>query len=218
MRVVLAAAVALGALGQEKVFFEEKLPKKKLSEGWTWVREDPKAWRIADGAIEIRALPGTIKEKTNDARNLLLRKAPAAGTVDDPFAIEATVKNAPGQPGEQAGVILHQDDDTYVKLVRENKGGKTFVVMTREWKGEEQIWAERELGGEAHGLRLLHFGNKVQAEVKMGSPPEWTPAEYGEPPFTGPVKAGLVAYGAPAAAERWAKFTDVRIFQPKAQR
>ena len=226
LAIALAASFAQPALSRpaeggqaegDKVLFEEKF-QKKLSDGWTWLREDKKAWKLSDGALEIRALPGSLREKGNDAKNVLLRKPPAAGTEDEPFAIEATVKNAPAQAGEQAGVILYQDDDNYVSLVREHKGGKIFVRMIREREGEETVWAERQLEGESHGLRLLHLGNKIQAEVKMGTPPMWMPAYYGEPPFKGAVKAGLVAWGAPAAAERWAKFTDVRFVKPEGRR
>ncbi len=207
-----------GRVEGDKVLFEEKFPKKKLSDGWTWLRQDPKGWKVTEGALEIRALPGGLKGKENTAKNLLLRKPPAAGTEDDPFAIEATVKSAPAQDGEQAGVILHQSDDTYVSFVREHKGGKTFVRMIREMDGEETVWAEKEIEGESHALRLIHLGNKVQAEVMMGKPPMWMPAYYGEPPFTAAVKAGLVAFGGPADKERWAKFTAVRFVKPEARR
>lgn len=217
MKMLVAAMLVVASFAQDKVLFEEKFAKK-LSDGWTWVREDKSAWKVTDGSLEIRSLPGGLKGRENTAKNLLLRKPPAAGTEEEPFAIEATVKNAPAQAGEQAGVILHQDDDTYISLVREHKDGKTFVRMIREVAGEEQVWAERELEGEAHGLRLLHLGNKVQGEVLMGKPPMWMPAYYGEPPFKGPVKAGLVAFGAPANADRWAKFTGVRFVKPEGRR
>lgn len=215
MRMTAAAAMIAGMLAQDTVLFEEKA-QKKLADGWTWVREDAKAWKVADGAIEIRALPGTLWEKANSAKNVLLRKPPAPGTDDQPFAIEATVKNAPAQAAEQAGVILYQDDDTYIKLVREHLEGKLFIVMALERGGETIVWAKKEMTGESHGLRLIRQGMKVQGEVKMGNPPAWIPAYYGESPFKGEVKAGLVAHGGPDKPERWARFTDVRIVKPEA--
>jgi regulation of enolase protein 1 (concanavalin A-like superfamily) len=216
MRIAALALLTLCALPQDKVLFEEKF-QKKLSDGWTWVREDKKGWKLSEAAIEIRALPGSLKGKENTAKNLLLRKAPPASP-DTPFAIEATVKSAPAQAGEQAGVIVYENDDSYVSFVREHKDGKVFVRMIREMGGEEIVWAEKELEGEAHALRILHMGNKIQAEVMTGQPAMWMPAYYGEPPFKGEVKAGLAAFGAPAGAERWAKFTGVRLVQPEVRR
>lgn len=217
MRIAALTMLAFAWTAQDKPLFEEKF-QKKLSDGWTWVREDAKGWKLTEGALEIRALPGALKGKENSAKNLLLRKAPAAGTPDEPFAIEATVKSAPAQAGEQAGVIVYENDDTYVSFVREHKDGKLFVRMIREMAGEEIVWAERELEGEAHALRIIHMGNKIQAEVMTGKPPMWMPAYYGEPPFKGAVKAGLVAFGGPANAERWAKFTSVRFVRPEPRR
>jgi regulation of enolase protein 1 (concanavalin A-like superfamily) len=217
MRIAALAMLTLCALPQEKVLFEEKF-QKKLSDGWTWVREDAKGWKIADGGLEIRAQAGTIWEKTNSAKNLLLRKPPVKGGDEDPFAIEATVKSAPAATAEQAGVILYQDDDTYVKLVREHLEGKVWVVMAREAGGQTTVWAKKEVEGEVHGLRLISHGMKIQGEVKQGNPPMWMPAYYGETPFKGEFKAGLVAHGAPADAQRWARFTDVRIVQSDARR
>jgi regulation of enolase protein 1 (concanavalin A-like superfamily) len=215
MRTIAIALMALAL--QDKVLFEEKFAKK-LSDGWTWTREDKKGWKVTEGALEIRALPGGINGKENTAKNLLLRKPPAAGTQDEPFALEATVQNAPAQAGEQAGVILYVDDDNYVSFVREHKEGKTFVRMIREREGEETVWAQKELEGESHALRILHLGNKIQAEVMMGKPAMWMPAYYGEPPFKGPVKAGLIAFGGPGDKERWAKFTNVRFVVPEGRR
>ena len=216
MRMTLAALVLL-LLAQEKVLFEEKFAKK-LSDGWTWTREDKKGWKVTEGALEIRALPGGLKGKENTAKNLLLRTPPAAGTPDEPYALEATVKSAPGQAGEQAGVILYQDDDTYVTFVREHReDGKVALRMIRETGGESMVWAEKELDGDTHAIRLIHFGNKVQAEV-MIKPGMWTPAYYGEPPFKGAVKAGLIACGGPGDKERWAKFTQVRFVLPEGRR
>jgi len=42
---------------EPSVVFEDTF-KGKLGEGWTWLRENPKAWRIADDALELRIEPG----------------------------------------------------------------------------------------------------------------------------------------------------------------
>jgi hypothetical protein len=44
--------------GAEPVFQDDF--KGGLAEGWTWVREDPKAWRATPEGLEIRVLPGNM--------------------------------------------------------------------------------------------------------------------------------------------------------------
>jgi hypothetical protein len=39
------------------VVFEDKFDTK-LGDGWAWLRENTKAWRIRDGGLEIRVEPG----------------------------------------------------------------------------------------------------------------------------------------------------------------
>ena len=92
MRIASLALVVL--LGQEKVLFEEKFAGK-LSDGWTWVREDASGWKVEGGALRIKAQPGKIWYKTKTAKNFLVRKSAAAGTAEAPVSVEVTVEFAP---------------------------------------------------------------------------------------------------------------------------
>src|SRR5207247_9278141 len=98
----------------------------------TWLREDAAAWKLETGALKIKALPGTLFYKTNNAKNVLLRKSPTAGTEAEPVAFEATVESAPAKDAEQVGILFYVDDDNYVKVVREYLKGKTSAVLARE--------------------------------------------------------------------------------------
>jgi hypothetical protein len=79
-RLFLAAmlgALATGAAGadepaKEKVLVEEQFTGE-LGKDWSWVREDPKAWRLEKGALVLRTLPGYLHAKSNDSKNILLR-------------------------------------------------------------------------------------------------------------------------------------------------
>ena len=44
----------------------------KLKDGWSWVREDPQGWKVADGALQIRVQPGNMWGPANNARNVLV--------------------------------------------------------------------------------------------------------------------------------------------------
>jgi lysophospholipase L1-like esterase len=50
-----------------RLLFADKFDTK-LGDGWTWLRENPKAWRIRDGGLEIHVEPGLANNVKNDFR------------------------------------------------------------------------------------------------------------------------------------------------------
>ena len=80
--------------------FEEKFTAE-LDKGWTWVREDPKAWRIDKdtGALVLRTMPGSLHAERNNSKNLLLRPLPKS---DKPLAVEVYVEGEPKTQFEHA--------------------------------------------------------------------------------------------------------------------
>lgn len=200
------AALAFVLLVQD-VSFEEKFAGK-LSDGWSWIREDSAGWKLDGGALKIKAQPGTIWYKKNDARNILVRKLPTPGTESAPIAIEVTVDNAPVTNAEQCGLLLYVDDSNYVKLIRECNKGKPGIVLAREAKGiPESIPPKEEPKGPIQ-LRLVWSGSKVSGAYKAAG--DWVVlGDYDVP--EGEVKVALAAHGAPADADRWASFTAFKI-------
>lgn len=197
---------------QDKWLFEDKFAAAP-AKGYAWVRQDAGASKLDKGALLLKALPGTIWDQAATQKNLLLRPLPAAKDEDGPLSVEAVVSNAPEVDDEQAGIMLYQDDDTYLKLCRERVKGKMTIVFARELGGIATSLAEIESAAPSHKLRIRFEGQKVSAEVLPLGAPKWVLAGYCETPFAKPerAKAALYACGAPAGADRWGRFTDFRI-------
>lgn len=209
----LAALALLVFLPQEKPLFEEKFGGK-LSDGWSWVREDAAGWKVEGGALKIKAQPGKIWYKTKTAKNLLVRKSPSAGTAEAPVSAEVTVVNAPEVNAEQCGLYLYFDDANFVKILREHVKGKTSIVLVREQKNIPEPQPGKEESASPVRLRLTWSGDKVAAAYKAAG--DWVPVgEVEVPAGAGAASFGLASHGGPADADRWATFTDFRIVQGK---
>jgi regulation of enolase protein 1 (concanavalin A-like superfamily) len=203
-------AVTLLALHQDKPLFEEKFNDKL--DGWTWVREDKAAWKLEAGALKIKAQPGTLFYKTNNAKNVLLRKSPVAGTEAERIVFEATVASAPSKDAEQVGILFYIDDDNYVKVVREYLKGKTYAVLAHEVKKIFETLPSKEDAAESYRLRLIWAGAKIYGSYKAGDA-EWVElGSYDTPSGENP-QFGLCAHGAAPDADHWATIKDVRIFK-----
>src|SRR5687767_725192 len=91
--------------------------KGRLGEGWSWIREDPRAWRVTADGLEIRDPPGNTWGAANDAKNVLVRAIPdpASGAVE----VSVTVSNRPGNQYEQIDLVWYYDDGHMVKIGQE---------------------------------------------------------------------------------------------------
>jgi regulation of enolase protein 1 (concanavalin A-like superfamily) len=181
----------------------------KLKDDWTWVREDPKAWRVDDSGLHVRAMKGTLWKTANNAHNVLLRPAPDGGD----YALEVTVTSQPAAGGEQAGLIAYRDDDHYVKIVRESLEGRKWVVMGREIAAEGQMINRLPIDGESVRLRLVITRSGAAGLVKTADG-QWKEVGHCDAAGEPATKVGLVAHGAPADADRWARFNDFQIARP----
>jgi hypothetical protein len=194
---------------QEKVLVEEKFVGK-LSDGWTWVREDTAGWKLDGGSLKIKAQPGKIWYKTKTAKNVLLRKLPEKGTADAPLSMEVTVDSTPEVSAEQCGLYLHFDDGNFVKIIREHVKGKTNVMMVREVKNIPEPQQPKEEAATPVRLKLVWSGAKVSGAYKTSG--DWIPiGDVDCPVPDGSASVALAAHGAPAEAERWATFRELRV-------
>jgi regulation of enolase protein 1 (concanavalin A-like superfamily) len=184
--------------------------KGKLADGWAWVREDKNAWKLGDGFLQVRPLPGNLWEGENGAKNLLLREPPAGAKA---FVAEVTLSHTPLAFGEQSGLLWYADDDNYVKLTKEFYDDKTWVVLAAE-RGGKAEYAEAECRAEWVTLRLTVTADGVSGAFMAVGGTDWKPVGNGVMKFPRAEKSriGLTAHHGPQGVERWATFTQFNVF------
>jgi regulation of enolase protein 1 (concanavalin A-like superfamily) len=204
----LLALQVLGMATDEKVLFEEKFVDK-FDKDWSWVREDPKAWRLEQGVLVLRTLPGYLHAKSNDARNVLLRPLPRS---DKPLAVEVFVEGEPKVQYEHAGVIWYVDDDNYVSLFQEVLGKNVELQMVTEKNASPSFNVVKH---DAKGvwIRLLIAEEKITAQYRPTEKEAWKTVGRSDFPAKGPARVGVMAGGAPKEAERYVRFRGFRIVE-----
>ena len=205
-------AVSRPALSAEVLFEADFREGPGPGPGWSWVREAPEAWRVKDGALELRILPGNLWGSANNAKNVLVRPAPApeGGTIE----ITARFDNAPTEQYEQINLAWYYDDSHMVKLGREIVDGPVCVVMGREEKDRCRTIAQPPVPGGWHRLRLTVSGNEIRGAYWSEGATAWTDAGATTPPTPPagvPPKISLHAYNGPKDQEHWARVTEFRV-------
>ena len=175
-----------------------------------WVREEPKAWKVEDGALKILTLPGHLYAKHNDARNVLLRKTPET---TKPWAVEVYVESKPKLQFEEAGLYWYSDDDNYISVVQENVGKGVNVRMMREKDGKPVALVEKKYEAEGVWLRLVIGDGKATGYYRQTDQDKWQKMAQADLPAKGEAKVGLNAAGGPKDTDRWARFHDFRILE-----
>ena len=187
--------VSLLVAAEERVAFEDRF-EGKLGEGWTWVRENPKAWRIRDDALEIRVEPGL----AGTVKNALVREAPDRSK--GKYAIEVTVTftTPPTQQYEQAGITWYQDGKAVFKLVHEQIDGKTYIIP-----------GKAEAPSKTVQLRLVVTKDRFTAQFRPDAKGEFKTVAEGGLGAGAKEQVSLQCYNGPADAEHWIRFDDFRI-------
>jgi hypothetical protein len=202
MRTLLCSIVyflwcsSLAAADPEVVFQDDF--EGALDEGWSWLREDPAAWRIKDQALEIRVQPG----KAATVKNALLRDAPDRNT--GTFAIELTVQFT-AQPTiqyEKAGITWYRNGRPVFKLVKELIDGKTWIIPGRKPMPDERVQ-----------LRLEVTKDSWCAKYRPGGRGEFLVAGAGKLPAPDKDQVSIQCYNGPPDAEHWMRFDDFRVLR-----
>jgi len=198
------------ATAGEEVVFEENFAGR-LGPGWSWIREDPAAWRLRADALELRVLPGNLWGGANNAKNVLVRPAPNPAGGE----IEITVKfeNAPTEQYEQVNLAWYYDDSHMVKLGREIVDGPVCVVMGREERDQCRTLAQPPVPGAWYKLRLIVSGNRIRGQYWPEGASGWSEAGSCDlpAPSGGQPKISLHAYNGPVSRENWARITEFRV-------
>ncbi len=204
----LRAAVESGLFRQlpQQAIFEDNFSATPAGD-WHWLRQQRDGWWILDGALQIKALPGSLWQDTNDARNVLLRPAP-----DCPANVEVMVSNDPAVDAEQAGLVYYVDDDNYIKIVKEHLKGDVWIVMARECGGEFTVVNKVPAETATATLQLVIDGNRICGAFKRTLDGE--PIDVGESAvdLPGTPRIGILAHGASdEESARRAQFRQFKI-------
>ena len=193
---VLILPVA-SAAGEPRIVFEDSF-KGKLAEGWTWLRENPKAWRIADDALEIKVEPGVAKS----VKNALLRPAPDRSK--GKFAVEVTVtfKTPPTRQYEQAGITWYRNGRPVFKLVHEQINGKTYIIPGKAPAPAKTVQ-----------LRLIVTADRYTAQFRQDAKGDYKTTASGRLPAGANEQISIQCYNGPPGAKHWIRFDDFRITQ-----
>jgi hypothetical protein len=192
-----ASAAATAPAAQGKVALEDRFDGK-LGEGWTWLREDSKTWRIQNNALEIRVEPGV----NMTVKNALVRPAP--DRAKGKFAVEVTVTNTvkPTNQFEQAGITWYKDGKPVFKLVKELVSDKLLIVP-----------GGKPMDAETVQLRLVVTADSWTAQYRPDAKGEFETAATGKLPPPGKDEVSIQCYNGPADAEHWIRFDDFRILE-----
>jgi hypothetical protein len=101
-------------------YYNDEFETGSLSPVWSWVREAPGNWGFSgppwgtrsNGYLYLNVLVGGLHSR-HDAKNLLLQPLPAGDFEASTFFLTPGL----GSNKRQAGLLIYQDDDNYLKLV-----------------------------------------------------------------------------------------------------
>jgi regulation of enolase protein 1 (concanavalin A-like superfamily) len=199
----------LTGLGGE-ILFEDNF-KRKLGDGWSWVREHRDGWRFSEHGLEVRVEPGNLWGNANNAKNVLARPAPELGQKG--IEIIVTVENRPTAQYEQVNLAWYYDDSHMVKLGQELVDGKLCIVMGREENDRTRTIKILPLDAFKVQLRIMVKGNSLRGQFRPAGSDSWQ--DVGESdlpaPENGKPKISLQFYQGPSDAEHWARASEFRV-------
>lgn len=104
-----------------------------LEPPWSWIRPpSPSSYGVEDGALRMNTSSGELYED-NDTAPVLVRPAPAgAFVVETRFSFDVPASGC-CYNFAQAGLVIHGDDDNYLKLVHAAIGSQRMTEWAKEW-------------------------------------------------------------------------------------
>lgn len=192
---LLVVFSAAAAAAEPRIVFEDRF-EGKLGAGWQWLRENPEAWRIREGALEIRVEPGV----AGTVKNALVRPAP--DRTKSTYAIEVTVTSttAPTNQYEQAGITWYSGGQPVFKFVKELIDGKLYVFPGKVPMESATV-----------RLRLVVSPKGVVAQFRPDGEGEFRTAAEGKLPPPSGDQVSIQCYNGPPDAAHWIRFDDFRI-------
>jgi beta-glucosidase len=92
----------------------DEFDNASIGKQWEWIRENPATHSASKnkGSLTITSEVGDLSEVTNNAKNILLQSANCDWTIET----KLVCSRSPSQP-ENAGILIYQNDDNFVKLM-----------------------------------------------------------------------------------------------------
>ena len=196
-RNIVLTPIIEGRDNKRKVVFRDRF-NGELDNGWKWLRENPDAWRMREGALEIRVEPGV----AHNVKNALVRQAPDRSR--GKYAIDVTVTNTtkPIQQYEQAGITWYNNGKPVFKLVKELVNGELMIIPGRKPMDSETVQ-----------LRLIVDGRNYVAQFRPNARGKFQTADSGKLPASAEDQVSIQCYNGPPNAEHWIRFDDFRILK-----
>lgn len=183
--------------------------KVRLSPGWTWIREQPDAWRSGEAGLEILIRPGNMWGRSNNATNILLRSAPDPAI--RPLEVSVTVSNQPSGQYEQVDLVWFYDESNMVKIGQELVDGTLCLVMGREENDKTKTLAKIPISGTTIELKFTVSGENIGGHYRAEGQAAWQEAARCTLPRKGEPMISLQAYQGPKDAAHWARFSSFRM-------
>jgi len=176
-----------------------------LDHGWTWIREDPSRWSLTDkpGYLQIMLQHGDLYGSWNHNENTLIRPAPAGD-----FELLTSVTIQPTINYQQAGLIVYQDDDHYIRLTRVWNDGARIQFLKED--GASITAHDVDCSVTTSFLIIQKKGNDYTGYWSADGKTWDEVYQYTDIHFSD-VKVGLVAFVSPASDEIPAEFDFICV-------
>jgi regulation of enolase protein 1 (concanavalin A-like superfamily) len=183
-----------------------------LGSQWSWVREDSTRWNLgsAPGSMRITGQAGDIYTTSTNAKNILLQNAPDGDfTITTHLALPAARLSDNFQ---QAGLIVYQDDDHYMKLVRIHSNGNSFE-FGKEANGKAAILSVPDnISRQSVYLRITKIGDNYTAYYSINGI-KYTRVAIMQSASLSSIKVGLIAFTS-EGSEFNADFDHFNVMRP----
>jgi arabinan endo-1,5-alpha-L-arabinosidase len=115
--------------GQPLAAYSQDFDSASLGHQWSWVNEDAANWSLTSdpGTLTINGEDGQFYETEHTGQNVLLEQAPSGD-----FIAETKVALNPTESYQQAGLVLWQDDDTWLRLTAESNSGSDATEWAKQ--------------------------------------------------------------------------------------
>ena len=109
--------------------YSQDFATARLAPQWSWVNEDIANWSLSSnpGTLTIDGQAGQFYQTEHTGQNVLLEDAPPGN-----FIAETKVALDPAENYQQAGLVLWQDDDTWLRLGAESNSGRDVTEWAKQ--------------------------------------------------------------------------------------